>query len=201
MKNQGFSKSVEVFENNQRMLRRSEAIRLGIPTYHIDQMLAEGLLVREDRGLYRLASAPPLSNPDLVKVSLLIPKAVICLVSALNHHGLTTQIPHAVYISLPNSAKIPRIKYPPIKVVWLSNTAYSAGIDIYAIDDIPVKIYDPEKTLTDCFKFRNKIGKDIAIEALRDYIKRGQPKIDQIIAYAKINRVEKTMRPYLETLI
>lgn len=201
MKKNNYSQAIEVFEKNNGMLRMSEAMRQGVPKHILYSLFHEGLVIREDRGLYRLDSDIRFSNPDLVKIGLLVPKAVICLISALYFYRLTTQIPSSINIAIPRNLRPPKITYPPIDMIRLSSTAYLAGIDIQILDGFSIKIYSPEKTITDCFKFRSKIGMDIAIEALKDYMRNYTPKIDKLIEYARINRVEKVIRPYLEVLV
>jgi predicted transcriptional regulator of viral defense system len=160
-----------------------------------------GLLVKESRGLYRLADLPPLSNPDFVQVAIRVPSSVICLISALSFYQLTTQIPYKIYIALPREVKAPRVEYPPLDIVYLSKMPYSAGIEKHVLDGIEVRIYSREKTITDCFKFRNKIGLDIALEALKDYLRQPNRNIQELLAYARINRVEKIIRPYLQAVL
>jgi len=126
---------------------------------------------------------------------------VICLISALAFHELTTQIPHEIHVALKRGAEIPRLDYPPIKLYWISNKAHSAGVETKEFDGVSVRIYSPEKTLADCFKFRNKVGLDTAVEAVRFYRERRNVKVDALIHYAKICRVEKVMRPYLEAIL
>jgi len=201
MKENKYERIINLFKSNNKILRRSEIVKFEIPSYLIYEMLAEGLLIREERGLYRLAENDYLSNPDLVKISLLIPKAIICLTSALYFYDLTTQIPRSIFIALPRAVRKPRIAYPPIDVSYISPKIYSEGIEIQIIDGVEVKIYNPEKTIADCFKFSKKVGQEVAIEALKDYMKKPHPNIEKLITYAKINRVEKKIRPYLETLI
>jgi predicted transcriptional regulator of viral defense system len=164
-------------------------------------MCEEGLLVKEARGLYRLADLPPLSNPDIVQVAIRVPNSVICLISALNFHQLTTQIPYRVYIALPQKTKSPRIDYPPLDIVYLSNKPYLAGIEEHVLDGVSVRIYGREKTIADCFKFRKKIGLDISLEALKDYLRQPNRDIQGILNYASINRVEKIIRPYLQAAL
>lgn len=201
MKKNKYSQSIDVFEKNNGILRMSEAMRLGVPKHMLYSLFNEGLVIREYRGLYRLDSDIGFSNPDLVKIGLLVPKAIICLVSALYYYRLTTQIPNSVYIAIPRNLRTPKITYPPVEVIRLSSKAYFAGIDNLTLDGVSIKIYSPEKTIADCFKFRSKIGTDIAIEALKDYMNKYHPKIDKLMEYARINRVEKLMHPYLETLV
>lgn len=191
----------QIFEKHNGLLRVSEAIRLGIPEHIVYEMSEKGELIKEARGLYRLADSDPLGNPDLVQVGLLIPKGIICLISALYFYELTTQIPHSVYIALPQNAAKPRLKYPPLEVFWVTNSLHSVGVDIHVLDGVEVKIYNREKTVADCFKFRKRIGEEVALEALKDYVH--QPKMDvhRLLEYAKINRVEKLITPYLKSLL
>jgi len=196
-----FEPSIQVFKENYNTLRAYEAVKKGVPRHIIYEMVSAGVLAREERGLYRLADAEPLSNPDLVNISLRVPKGVICLISALYFYNLTSQVPHAVWIALPRNIRKPRIGYPPIEVVRLSQIPYEAGIEEQFLDGIKVPIYNPEKTITDCFKFRFVIGEDIAIEALKDYMRQPRPKIDQLIEFARVNRVENIIHPYLEILV
>ena len=201
MNQKSFEKALSIFNANDGILRTSQAKRLGIHQPVLIQMVEAGLLVKEERGLYRLTGLPPLGNPDLVKVSIKAPQAIICLISALHFHQLTTQIPYKVYVALPQDVKKPRLEYPPLDVVWITEKVYSAGIEKYKLDGIEVKIYSPEKTVADCFKFRNKIGKNIAIEALKDYLRLPNRKMDELLHYARIDRVENVMRPYIEAVL
>ena len=187
----------EIFRRNKGILRTSEAKALGIPETILSRMLEDGLLKREARGLYRLADVM-LREPDLLQVSKLVPKSVVCLISALDFHNLTTQIPKKVYIALPQEVKAPRIDYPPLDIVYLSKGPYSAGIEEHEIDDVTVRVYDKEKTIADCFKFRNKIGLDIAIEALKDYLSLGEINLDKLSNYAEIDRVKSIITPYIK---
>jgi predicted transcriptional regulator of viral defense system len=196
-----YSSAIDVFNRNNGILRVSAAIKQGIPKHIIYSMFSEGIIVREERGLYCLTSKLQFSNPDFVKIRLCVPKAVICLSSALYFYHLTTQIPSSVYIALPRNIRLPKLSYPPIEVIRLSSKPYLAGIDDHVLDGVQIKIYSPEKTITDCFKFKSKIGNDIAIEALKDYMKKYRPKMDKLIEYAKIDRVEKLIYPYLEALV
>ncbi|MCA9296930.1 MAG: hypothetical protein KC983_10435, partial [Phycisphaerales bacterium] len=143
----------------------------------------------------------PAENPDLMTVAGRIPRGVICLVSALAFHEITTQIPHAVDLALPRGMTTPAIRYPPIRTYRFSAPTLSAGVEMHAIDGVDVRIFSPEKTLADCFKFRNTIGLDIALEALRTYLHREGADIEAIHRYARLGRVERVMRPYLEALL
>lgn len=179
-------------------MRMREAIRRGITRHTLYALLNRGVIERLGRGVYRLASMPPISRPDFLTVALRIPKAVICLVSALDFHGITTQIPHRVDVALPRSAGIPRLDHPPLSVKRFSDAVYAAGIEEHVIDNAPIKIYSAEKTLADSFKYRNKIGMEIVLEALNLYRTRRKTQPTEILKYARICRVEKVIMPYLE---
>ena len=137
----------------------------------------------------------------MVTVATRIPLGVVCLISALSFHELTTQIPHEVHVALPRGAEEPRLEYPPIRTYRFSGEAFTEGIEIHELDGVSVRIYNPEKTLADCFKFRNKIGLDTAVEAVRFYRERMPLKVNDLIDYASICRVKKIIRPYLEAIL
>ncbi|WP_345324479.1 type IV toxin-antitoxin system AbiEi family antitoxin domain-containing protein [Candidatus Villigracilis proximus] len=196
-----YASSKKIFEKHNGLLRASEAIRLGVPEHIVYEMVQSGDLVREARGIYRLADREMLGNSDLVQVSLLVPKGVLCLISALYFYELTTQIPHSVYVALPQNAGRPRMAYPPLEVFWVTTSLHSVGVDEYVLDGVKVKIYSREKTITDCFKFRKRIGEEIALEALKDYVNQPKQDVHKLLEYAKINRVEKLITPYLKSLL
>jgi predicted transcriptional regulator of viral defense system len=198
----GLTKARDVFAKQGGMLRTSKAIRLGIHPRTLYALRDAGDIEQVGRGLYRLATAPPLSSPDLVPIAIRIPRAVVCLISALAHHGLTTQVPHSVDIALPSHAQIPRIDGVPLRVFWYPEPSFNAGVDVIKVDHVPVRIYSPEKTIADCFKYRNKIGLDVAIEALRAYRERKKkPDLLALTKFAQINRVQRVMRPYIEAVL
>lgn len=190
-----------IFTDHHGILRTSTAVKLGVPRHVLYEMVKSGELVREAPGIYRLSDSDPLGNPDLVNISLRASQAVFCLISALYFHELTTQIPHFVYFALPRDVKTPKIHHPPIRAFHFSEAPYKAGIVEYEVDGVKVKVYDREKTLADCFKFRQKVGIDVALEALRDYINQPNLNVSLLMKYARVNRVEKIMRPYLEALL
>jgi predicted transcriptional regulator of viral defense system len=196
-----YKKQAAVFQKEGGVLRTTDAIRAGISPRDLYSMRDEGVVDSLSRGIYRLASMPPLSNPDLVSVSLRAPNGVICLISALAFHELTTQIPHEVYVAIDRFTRPPRVDYPPMRVFKFSGEAFTDGVEIHRIDGYKAKIYSPEKTVADCFKFRNKIGSDTAIEALKFYCKRKRKDNDALMRYARICRVDKTISPYMEALL
>ena len=196
-----FDRAVAVFRKHGGILRTSQVLQAGVHPSTLYAMRDDGTLEAVSRGVYRLADSEPLGNPDLVTVATRVQCGVICLISALAFHELTTQIPHEIHVALKRGAEIPRLDYPPIKLYWISNKAYSAGVETQELDGVSVRIYSPEKTLADCFKFRNKVGLDTAVEAVWFYRERRNVKVDALIHYAKICRVEKVMRPYLEAIL
>lgn len=182
------------------MVRSKDAIASGIYARTLTQLEQEGKLEKIARGIYRIKGNRRISNPDLVTVALTIPKGVICLISALAFHKLTTQIPHKVYVALPEISRSPKLEYPPVAIHRFRGKAFQEGIDVILIDGVQVKIYNPEKTLADCFKFRNKIGMDVVLEALKFYRSQKKFDINAIMRYAKICRVENQMKPYIEAI-
>ena len=201
MPRKSFEKAEAIFRQHNGMLRTGQAKKLGIAEPVLIRMTEAGALVREARGLYRLADLPPLSNPDLIQVAVRVPNSVICLISALDFHNLSTQIPYQVYIAIPRTTKAPRIDYPPLAIFYLSEVPYTTGIEVHTLDGIPVRIYSREKTLADCFKFRKKIGLDIALEALKDYLRQPNQNLGELLRCARVNRVANVMQPYLRAAL
>ena len=195
------TRSKQIFRQHSGQLRMSEAIKKGISRYMLYKLRDEGIIEQISRGVYRLKELPPISNPDLVTVSLRFPSSVICLVSALAFHDITTQIPHSVSVAVYRSSRLPSLDYPPIQPHRFSKDAFNAGVENHRIDEVPVKIYNMEKTLADCFKFRNKVGMDVVLEALKLYKARKNFSLNKLIKYAKIFRVKNVMLPYLESII
>lgn len=200
MKMTAIEKAITIFQQYSGTLRASQAIRLGIAPRTLYALRDAGRIVEVTRGVYRLPDTPLSQHVDLVQVALRIPKGVICLVSALAFHNLTTQIPHQVYVALPLDAEKPRLAYPPVRLFWLSRAAYSAGIEEHLLEGVTLRVYSREKTIADCFKYRNKIGLEVALEALKEGLGQGC-KPESLMEFARIDRVEKIMRPYLEALL
>ncbi len=195
-----FKREVQLFRQHDGRLRMSEALRLGINRKTLYAMRDAGVIETVTRGLYRLASLEPLAHPDLVTVASRVPQGVLCLISALSFHELTTQVPHAIDVALERGTRKPRLDYPPTRFYWFSGPAFHEGIETHELDGIPVRIYDPEKTLADCFRYRNKIGMDVTLEAMRLWRERRRKKLDALLKYARMRHVENGMRPYLEAL-
>ncbi|QDV71700.1 hypothetical protein Poly24_54390 [Rosistilla carotiformis] len=194
-------RATEIFRAHGGMMRMADAVRVGISRRTLYQMRDSGQLEQLARGLYRIADLPPLSEPDLVTVAQKVPQGVVYLISALAFHGLTTQIPHEVWIAIPRNSEPPRLAFPPTRAARLSDIAYQLGIERHNCDGVTVKVYSREKTLVDCFCRRNEIGLDVAIEAVKAYRTQKRTNFDLVMDYAKKLRAAKTMRPYLEALL
>ncbi len=196
-----FDRAVAVFKKHGGIFHTAQALRAGIHPGTLYAMRDSGTLEVVSRGVYRLADSSPLGNPDLVTVATRVSGGVICLISALAFHDLTTQIPHEVHVALPRGAEEPRLDHPPIKTYRFTGKAYTEGVETHELDGVIVRIFGPEKTLADCFKFRTKVGLDTAVEAVRFYRERKRVKVDDLMHYAAICRVNKIIRPYLEALL
>jgi len=190
----------EIFRARGGTLRTSEAIAAGIHRRTLYWMRDQGVLESLSRGVFHLASEPLPERPDVVAVAQRIPAGVISLISALDFHELTTQIPDAVYVAIPRGTKHPRIAYPRVRIVHMSPTAMSSGVEEHVMGETPVRVFGVAKTLADCFKFRSTVGTDVAVEALRDAVQSRRTTPAEIMHYARLNRVAKVMQPYLRAL-
>lgn len=197
----GKLKAIDAFRVAERPLHTSEILKADVHPRDLYALRDAGILERVSRGIYRLADLPPLTEPDLVTISTRVAKAVICLVSALRFHGLTEEIPRAVSIALPRGAHRPKLDWPPVEVSWFSGAMFSAGIATHEIDNVSVRIYCPEKTVADCFKFRNRIGTEVAIGALRQGLAERRFTPAEFMRFARICRVGRVVSPYLEVLL
>ena len=195
------AEATAVFRKHGGVMRMVEAVRAGVHRRTLYVLRDAGILEQLSRGLYRLADAAPLGNPDLVTVARRVPRGVLCLVSALAYHDLTTQVPHEVYLAVPRDSEPPRIDYPPVRVFRFGTQAFAAGIETHHLEGTPVRVYSREKTLADCFKYRNKIGLDTALEALKRYQEQGRIDAEALVRHAQTCRVAKVMCPYLEAVL
>lgn len=182
------------------VLRPRDLQSRGIARIYISRLVEKGLLRKVGRGLYVAADTEPAGEQTLMHVSKKVPNGVICLLSALQFHGITTQQPFEVWLALNRKAKKPRQIEFPVRIIWFSGPALEAGIEIHKINGVPVKVYNIAKTVADCFKYRNKIGLDVALEALRECRRERRCSMDELWHYAKICRVANVMRPYLEAI-
>lgn len=195
-----FEREVELFRQHEGGLRMSDALRLGINRKTLYAMRDAGVVEPVTRGVYRLASLEPLAYPDLVTIATRVPQGVVCLIAALAFHELTTQVPHSIDVALERGMRKPRLDYPPTRFFWFSGPAFHEGVEMHELDGATVRIYDPEKTLADCFRYRNQIGMDVALEAMRLWRERRRNKLHVLLEYARMRHVERAMRPYLEAI-
>jgi len=170
----------------------------GIPRTYLSRLVQKGLLQKIGRGLYIATDSEATAQHSLAQVAKRIPNGVICLLSALQFHGLTTQQPYEIWLALDVKARKPQVSELPVKIVRFSNSALTSGIESKTIEGVPVKVYDIAKTVADCFKYRNKIGLDVALEALRECRQERRCSMDDLWKYARICRVANVMKPYLE---
>lgn len=182
------------------ILRPRDLEAEGIPGTHLARLAATGQLVRIGRGLYALPDGAVSAQQTVAAVSVRIPHGVICLESALRIHGLTTAAPRRVWVAVQPKDWKPQVRDLPIEIARFSGEAFTAGVERHEIDGVQVPVYSPAKTVADCFKYRNKIGLDLAIEALRDCWEQRRCTADELMHFARINRVANVMRPYMESL-
>ena len=193
-------RATEVFKNAGGTLRTSEAAERGVHYSTLYGMRDVGLLEQLSRGVYRLAELSGLSKQDVVTVAARVPNAVLCLVSALDFHDIGTQIPSAVNIAIGSKDRQPRLDYPPVRVYRLSGRVLTSGVEEHNVDGTVVKVFSIAKTVADCFKFRNRIGSDVAFEALREVVRSHKATAAEIMEFAEIDHVSKIVRPYLEAI-
>ena len=171
----------------------------GLPESYLHRLARQGELERVGRGLYRVVGAEVSERQSLVEACKRVPHAVVCLLSALRFHELTTQNPFEVWIAIHVKARRPNLDYPPLRVVRFSKAALTEGVTEHNVDGVNVKVYSTAKTVADCFKYRNKIGLDVALEALREY-RRERGSMDELWHYAQVCRMTRVMRPYIEAM-
>ena len=180
--------------------RRAELEALGVPPSSLYRLVREGRVERLDRGLYAAAEHEPSAEHALALVAKRVPAGIVCLLTALRFHGLTTQAPAEVWIALPEKARRPQLAYPRLRVARFSGAALTEGIERHVIEGVDVRVYSAAKTVADCFKYRNKVGIDVAVEALRDFGVRYRGRATELAYYARICRVTRVMQPYLDAI-
>lgn len=194
------NKARAVFRKHKGIMRTNEAIAAGIHPRTLYFMRDEGIIFQIARGLYELGEGSELSHPDYIMVTRKVPDARICLISALDFHNLTDEIPKSVYIALPKGAWEPNLSYPPVKTFRFSDVTYASGAVTHFVDGEEISVYNPAKTIADCFKFRNQIGLDVCIEALKRGIDQKKATYRDIFHFAKMCKVTKIIIPYLEAI-
>ena len=184
----------------QGTLRPRDLARHDIPPDYLDRLYRSGRVDRVARGLYAWPDAEVSEHHSLAEAARLIPRGVVCLLSALRFHGLTTQSPHEVWLTLPSKAWAPKADYPRLRIIRAIGPALTAMVQEHRVEGVAVKVYSPAKTVADCFKHRSKVGLDVALEALRDALRGRKATMDELWAAARVCRMENVMRPYLESL-
>ena len=182
------------------VLRPRDLDAYGIPRTYLSRLVSAGKLQRIGRGLYVLPGRNVSEHRSLAEACKRVPKGVVCLLSALRYHELTTQAPFEVWLAIGEKAWRPRVDYPPLRIVRFSSAALESGIEEYQVEGVTVPVFTPAKTVADCFKYRNKIGLDVAIEALRECWRSQRCTMDELWKYAKVCRVQNILRPYLESI-
>jgi predicted transcriptional regulator of viral defense system len=172
----------------------------GIPRGALYGLHQDGLVKRQDRGLYVATDHDFTAEHTLACIVKQVPNAVVCLLTALRFHGLTTQMPSEVWIALPEKARRPRFAYPRLRVARFSGAALTEGVETHPIEGVAVRMYSPAKTVADCFKYRNKVGIDVAVEALKDFSRMYRGGADDLARYARICRMTRVMQPYLDAI-
>ena len=182
------------------VIRPRDLEAAGIPGSYLSRLARNGELDRVGRGLYTLADAAPSEHRSLAEVAKRVPRGVVCLLSALRFYELTTQTPFEVWLAIGQKDRTPRPNGARLRIVRFSGEARNSGIEAHIIEGVQVHVYGPAKTVADCFKFRNKIGIDVAVEALRDCLGQRRCTTDELFEYARVCRVSRVMRPYMEAL-
>ena len=184
-----------------RFVRPRDLKSLGVSGEYLNKLFREGVLERPSRGVYSLKGGQVDQNQTLLEACKRIPKGVVCLLSALQFHELTTQIPFEVWLAIEARDHRPQGDLPPVRIFRFSKSGFDYGIEKHKLGKLTIKVYSPAKTVADCFKYRNKIGIDVAVEALRDVWEKEKATIDELYKAAKACRVANVMRPYLESLV
>jgi predicted transcriptional regulator of viral defense system len=182
------------------LIRPRDLTERGLPTVALTRLVRQGRLQRVGRGLYALPDRPVSEHNALAEVARKHPQAIVCLLSALRFHDLTTQSPFEVWLAIPNKARAPKMDYPPLRIVRFSGAALTRGVEDHVIDGVPVRVTSVARTVADCFKFRNKIGLDAALESLQEAWRAKRASMDELWRYATLCRVANVMRPYMESL-
>lgn len=189
------------FARRRGIVTSREATRRGIHSQVLTRLVADGVLERVGRGRYRLPDAPRTAHHGLALAAAAVPQGVICLLSALDFHGIGTQVPSQVWIAIDRHARAPAAEWPPMRIVRFGGEALTTGVEVHEVEGVPVRVFSPAKTIADLFKYRNKIGLDVALEALDEVWRTKRATVDEMNRYARICRVERVMRPYLEATV
>ena len=200
--NSAREKAIDTIRKQGGIIRTHEALRLGIHRRTLYGLRDDGMMLSISRGLYQLAGMENFPTEiDLVNVAKLVPHGVICLISALSFHELTTQIPHEIWLAVERKARKPKVSYPPIRSIFFTGSCFHEGIEVHRIMEQEVHIYNAPKTVIDCFRWRNQVGLDVALEAARSYLKQRGASPSHLMEYARLCKVDKVVTPYLEAMM
>lgn len=199
--NASAEKRVLNFARKGGIVRPRDLQAKGLPKDYLWRLHKQGKLEKVGRGMYAMAGGALSEHQTVVQAALRVPHGVICLLSALRFHDLTTQSPFEIWMAIDVKARIPKEEIIPLRIVRFSGKALTAGAKTHSIEGVNVRVYNPAKTVADCFKYRNKIGLDVALEALRDSWRKKKATSDELWHYAKVCRVSRVMRPYLESVV
>jgi len=188
------------FIRDHGVIRARDLAAMNVPRVVLQRLAKRGQIARRSRGVYTSPDHEATRHTDLAEVAVRAPGATICLISALEFHELTTQVPHAVWIMIDRNAYRPKIERPPIRVIYASGESLTRGVETHSIEGVSVRVTNAAKTVADCFKYRDRVGQDVAIEALRDCLRQRKASPSEIYEMARIDRVAKTIRPYIEAL-
>ena len=183
------------------MIRPRDLDAIDVPREYLGRLVARGVLERPGRGIYVAADVEPTENQTLAEACARVPRGVVCLLSALQFHDLTTQAPFEIWMAIGEKTWRPKVDYPPLRFVHFSERTLTAGVEEHRVGGVVVRVFGAAKTVADCFKYRNKIGLDVALEALRDCWKKRRATVDELWNAAATCRVANVMRPYLESLV
>lgn len=185
----------------RRLLRARDLDEVGLPTVTLSRLVAAGRLERVARGVYALPDASVDAHRSLAEVAIRVPRGVVCLLSALRLHNIGTQAPHEVWLAIPSRMTPPRLDHPALRVIRMADTSMSSGIERRLIDGVDVPVFNVAKTIADCFKYRSRVGLDVALEALTEGWRERRYTMGELSGYASVNRVANVMRPYLEAVV
>ncbi len=192
---------IQYFKRNYGYAYLKDLKKEGVHTDTVRKLLKDGIIEKVKPGVYKLTDLPMLSNQSMIDICMAMPKAVVCLHSALSYYGLTTTLPSLVLVAISRDSKPVKIAYPPVEVFYFSRQNYRTEIDEIHEKTGKFKIYNIEKTIIDCFRYRNKLGEDTALEGLRNYLKGENSNINKLLKYAKIGRMTNIIKPYIEAML
>ena len=198
---QGNAEKIQKLLEENNIVRSSDLTKIGVPLVYLSRLVEKGELLKIGHGIYTRTSANFNENQSLLEAINTIPNSVVCLLSALRFHELTTQNPFEIWLAIEAKAWRPKTQILPLRLNYFSGKAFTEGIETRDIEGVTLRVYNPAKTVADCFKYRNKIGLDVALEALRDAWRQKKTTMDELWHYAKICRMTNVMRPYLESLV